>query len=287
MYQLENNFLSIKIKTKGAELCSIFNKETQIEYLWQAGEAWPKHAPILFPIVGKLKNNTCFIDDKSYSMNQHGFARDMDFELSSSTVNECVLTLQSSPATLEKFPFQFKLDIIYRLNEKVLEVETRTTNLDTKTLYFSIGFHPAFKIPLTADTKYNDYYLALNKTENIERWEVNEGLIGKPYRKVLEQEDKLPLTYELFNEDALVFKGLQSDRISIKCEKSVHGLDFLFNNFPFFGIWAKTNADFVCLEPWEGIADNKESDQQFKNKEGIRSLLQNEQFTCGYKVVTF
>ncbi|MCO4291541.1 aldose 1-epimerase family protein [Solitalea sp. MAHUQ-68] len=287
MFTLENNYLSIQVKTKGAELCSIFNKETQLEYLWQAGEAWPKHAPILFPIVGKLKDNTYLFNEKSFSLSQHGFARDMEFVLSSSSTDELVLTLNSSEATYEKYPFKFKLDIIYRLKDKALEVETRTTNLGPETMYFSIGFHPAFKIPLVDSTDYSDYYLEFNRTENIERWSIEGGLIGKPYHRVLQNENKLPLSNELFNADALVFKGLESDKISIKCQKTEHGLDFSFKNFPFLGIWAKPNANFVCLEPWHGIADEVESTMEFKNKEGIRSLLQNEQFTCGYEVLTF
>ncbi|UKJ05936.1 aldose 1-epimerase family protein [Solitalea lacus] len=287
MHILENNFLSIKVNSKGAEINSIYNKQTKLEYLWQAGEAWAKHAPILFPIVGKLKNDTYQINGKSYELTQHGFARDLNFELIKQTENELIFGLNSSDQTINKYPFNFNLEIIYRLIENILEVEVKVTNTGNEQMFFSVGFHPAFKVPIEPHLRYDDYYLEFKEKENIDRWSIVGGLIGEPYSKVLQNENHLPLNYSLFNEDALVFKSLKSSKITLKSDKSVNGLAFFFNNFPFFGIWAKKNADFVCLEPWHGIADAVESNQQLKNKEGIRSLARNEEFSCGYQVATF
>lgn len=284
MHILENEFLSIKVKEKGAELCSLFNKRTGLEYVWQAGEAWPKHAPILFPFVGKLKNDTYHYNGHSYNLPQHGFARDLDFTLTSTNDQEFKFTLESNAATLLKYPFRFKLDIIYRLKDDLLEVETRVTNIGATEMYFSIGFHPAFKIPLRENEKYDDYLLAFENAENIERWSVENGLIGKQYKQVLNDENILPLNYELFKEDAIVLKGLRSQKIRITNQLRNSGLDFFFNNFPFFGIWAKQNSDFVCLEPWQGIADSVNSTQNLTEKEGILSLAPNAVFICGYKV---
>lgn len=284
MHILENEFLSVKVKDKGAELCSLFNKRTGLEYIWQAGEAWPKHAPILFPFVGKLKNDTYYYNGQSYNLPQHGFARELDFKLILLENKKLVFTLESNADTLLKYPFEFKLDIIYSLSDDQLEVETRVTNISAKEMYFSIGFHPAFKIPLKENEKYNDYLLEFERAENIDRWSVENGLIGRAYNHVLNNENILPLSYELFKDDAIVLKGLRSQKIRIVNQLQNSGLEFFFNNFPFFGIWAKQNSDFVCLEPWQGIADSVNSTQNLTEKEGILYLAPNAVFICGYKV---
>ncbi len=287
MQKIENEFLIVCSKPEGAELCSIFNKQTNLEYLWQAGPAWPKHAPILFPIVGQLKDNLYHHNGKKYSLDRHGFARTKTFKLIDEQQSSVEYQLTSSSETLDVYPFEFDLKIRYELQGANLKIIYIVQNKGNNEMLFSIGAHPAFKVPLVEGENYGDYFLEFNKEENADRWLLNKGLLDNNSKPMLENTNTLPLTKSLFYEDALVFKNLKSNVISLKNKKNNHGLHFKFENYPYFGIWAAKNADFVCLEPWHGIADSVISDQQLKNKEGIISLPPGKEFYCEYSIVTF
>jgi galactose mutarotase-like enzyme len=287
MIKIENDFLIVKAKAEGAELTSIFNKKTNLEYLWQAGKEWAKHAPVLFPIVGQLKDNSYFYNGESFSLERHGFARSQEFGVRSSKQHMMEFVLNSSDETLKIFPFQFELKIIYSIVDDKLNVRYEVKNADSKKMLFSIGAHPAFKIPLTETDSYEDFFLEFNQNEFAERWKLQNGLIADKKEIVLINTNKLPLKKSLFYNDALVFKSLKSDLISIKSQKSNHGLHFCFKGFPYFGIWAAKDADFVCLEPWNGIADSVNHNQQLENKEGIMHLEPGKTFTCEYAIETF
>ena len=274
MIIIENDFLKIVIAEKGAELQSIINKKTQLEYLWKGDPAfWGKKSPVLFPIVGTLKNDTYYFHDKPYKLGRHGFARDMEFELESQIVEEVVLLLRSNEHTKLIYPFEFEFRIHYRLLENSLQVSYAVKNSSNEPLLFSVGGHPAFKLPLVDGTNYNEYYLKFNENETIGRWPISkEGLIETAPEPLLVNTSRLPLTHSLFQKDALVLKNLASSRVSIKSDKTTHGLDFNFSGFPYLGLWAAKNADFVCIEPWCGIADSVNSNQQLTDKEGINKL---------------
>jgi galactose mutarotase-like enzyme len=286
MYVLENDFLKVSIRPKGAELTGIYNKTSQLDYLWMGDpEFWEKHSPVLFPIVGGLKNNTYFFNNRPYQLPRHGFAREKIFSITHQSFDSIGFSLQCDDETLFAYPFYFELKITYSLNRSELSVGYEVNNLMSDEMYFSIGGHPAFKVPLTPDTAYEDYFLEFNKTENSERWLVSpDGLIEERSVPFFKDDAVIPLRKELFQHDALVFKDLQSNRVSLKCTKHSHGLDFDFPGFPFMGIWAAKNADFVCIEPWCGIADNVNTDQQLKNKEGIIRLDKKESYKKEWKV---
>ncbi|MEP7168827.1 MAG: aldose 1-epimerase family protein [Bacteroidota bacterium] len=287
MIEIENDFLIVKAKAEGAELTSIFNKKTNLEYLWQAGKKWAKHAPVLFPIVGQLKDNIYFYNGKSFSLERHGFARSLQFTVSISESNTMEFILNSSVQTLKIYPFPFELKIVYSISENRLIVKYDVKNADSKKMFFSIGAHPAFKIPLTENESYEDYFLEFNKKEFSERRKLQNGLIADEKEVVLNNTNILPLKKSLFYNDALVFKNLKSDLISVKNKKSNHGLHFYFKGFPYFGIWAAKDADFICLEPWHGIADSVKHNQQLENKEGIINLESGKTFNCEYAIETF
>jgi galactose mutarotase-like enzyme len=154
-------------------------------------------------------------------------------------------------------------------------------------LLFSVGGHPAFAVPMVKDTDYKDYYLQFNKTEQLHRWKPEGGLIANHAEALPTQNGKLSLQHELFYEDAIVIKNMQSNSITLGCTNHQHGLHFNFDNFPFFGIWAARNANFVCLEPWCGIADNVNSNQQLINKEGIITLAANTHWQRSWSVELF
>ena len=289
MTTIENDILSVSINSKGAELDSIYHKGNQIEYLWSGDPAfWAKKSPILFPIVGTLKENTYYFENKAYGLGRHGFARDMEFKV----VNESACTIHfllvSDRETVKKFPFSFEFSIIYTVAKNYLTVTYIMKNISNKEMYFSVGGHPAFKVPLVESTTYDDYYLEFNSIENAPRWPISkEGLIEPVPVSFLNNTRRLPLRKELFSEDALVFKGLSSHSVSLKSDKTVHGLEFDFTGFPFLGIWAAKNADFVCIEPWCGIADPVETNQQLAEKEGINKLRGGDIFEKTWKVGLF
>jgi galactose mutarotase-like enzyme len=274
MFFLENQQLKVSVHPKGAELQGLWSKKHQLEYMWSGDPAvWGKHSPMLFPIVGTLKGNTYYYQDKSYSLSRHGFARDREFEVESHQADTITFLLRSDDATRAVYPFDFELRVIYRILQEGLSVTYEVMNPAKETLYFSVGGHPAFKVPLVPDTDYQDYYLSFDRKETAPRWPISgDGLIENQPQALLQDTDTLPLTKDLFAKDALVFKHLASSGVTLRCAKTARGLRMDFPGFPFLGIWAAPKADFVCIEPWCGIADSVNSDQQYAQKEGINQL---------------
>ena len=289
MFQIENQQLKVTIHPKGAELQSIFHKGHQTEYLWSGDPAfWGKHSPILFPIVGTLKENSYHYEGKTYSLGRHGFAREMDFEVVEQEKDQISLRLRSNAETLSLFPFEFELQVIYRLAPNGLATTYTVINPSKEVLYFSVGGHPAFKVPLAAGTAYEDYYLEFEQKETASRWPISaDGLIEKEPLPLLQNSDRLPLTRELFFKDAVVFKQLSSTLVTLKSDKTKRGLEFDYEGFPFLGIWAAKNADFVCIEPWCGIADSVDSQQELTAKEGIIRLDGKEIFERTWNITLF
>jgi galactose mutarotase-like enzyme len=271
MQSIQNDQLRVNINSKGAELDSIFHKTHQLEYLWNGDAAfWGKKSPVLFPIIGTLKGNKYQYKGEIYQLSRHGFAREHDFETKQISETEIEFLLKSDKETLKVYPFQFEFSLIYRLEAANLSVTYRIKNKSRQVLYASVGAHPAFKVPLQDGLHYDDYFLEFSEKENAGRYPINaEGLIISLANPCLQNTNRLPLTKQLFHQDALVFKDLRSDKVSLRSEKSPHGLRMTYKGFPFFGIWAAKDADFVCLEPWCGIADGEDAGQDITKKEGI------------------
>jgi len=290
MFTIENEYLKIEIHPKGAELQSIYNKKLSLEYMWSGDPAfWGKKSPVLFPIVGALKNDTYYFENKAYQLSRHGFARDMDFTVTDQTASSITFTLTRNDATFEKYPFQFRFDVIYSIKNNQLQVTYRVVNKGevNQKLYFSVGGHPAFKLPLLPGTAYRDYYLEFNKVENAGRWLISkEGLIEAGSTALLNNTQRLPLAKELFYKDAIVLKQLRSDKVKVVCNTG-ELFEFDFTGFPYLGIWAAKDADFVCIEPWCGIADNVTTNQQLTEKEGINVLDSTDQFERSWKVTVY
>ncbi|MEO5681480.1 MAG: aldose 1-epimerase family protein [Chitinophagaceae bacterium] len=289
MYTIENKFLTVTISPKGAELQSMYNKEVKLEYMWSGDPAfWGKHSPVLFPIVGTLKADTYYFNDQAYQLGRHGFARDMDFIVTEQAADAITFSLESNAITMINYPFAFRFAVKYELNGNSVQTTYSISNKGIGAMYFSVGGHPAFKIPLVEGIVYNDYYLQFNQPERAGRWPISkDGLIEMIPTEVLNQSDRLPLAKELFQTDALVFKGLSSNSVVLKSDKNPHGLSFDFTGFPYLGIWAAKNADFVCIEPWCGIADSVNTNQQLVHKEGIHVLQPAKNFERSWSVTLF
>ncbi|MDO9374077.1 MAG: aldose 1-epimerase family protein [Ferruginibacter sp.] len=286
MFTIENEFLSATINPKGAELTSLIHKSTGQEFLWSGDAAfWGKHSPVLFPIVGTLKNDRFIYKDQSYQLGRHGFAREKKFEVGTHTATSLTLTLNDDEETLKLFPFHFRLYLIYQLEEQKLSLTYLVNNLTDGEMYFSVGGHPAFKVPLNDELSYVDYYLQFNKSENAGRWPISkDGLLETTPVDLMQGSDKLPLSKKLFEQDALVIKNMASSEVKLICDKDSAGFTFNYDGFPFLGIWAAKGADFVCIEPWCGVADSVDSSQKIEEKEGIVRLEKSEKFERTWSV---
>lgn len=272
--KIENQFLSVRIANKGAELASVVNKTNHLGYLWDANPAfWAKTSPVLFPIVGTLKENRYRYNDRWYPLPRHGFARDQVFGVEDNGKSEVAFKLVDTPETFKAFPFHFELLLRYRLAEAVLYVTYEVKNTGVDDMHFSIGGHPAFRVPMTETSRYKDHYLEFSEPEDADHWPITaEGLIDKLPLPLLNNSRRLNLTRGLFSGDALVLKGLKSKSVKLVSDTHDYRVAFNFDGFPYLGIWAAPGADFVCIEPWCGIADSVTHDQELTHKEGIETL---------------
>lgn len=289
MPTLSNDTLVIEISTLGAELQSIYNKKTKLEYLWDADpQIWAKHSPVLFPIVGELKDGSYEYRGTTYQLSRHGFAREKEFTVSEQTETSITFTLTDSEETRAGYPFAFSFSVQYSISNNRLYVMYVVKNTGDEYLYFSVGGHPAFKVPLTGDVNFEDYYLSFSQVESAKRYPLSSGGLIEPTPvPFFENAERLPLKRNLFYEDALVFKDIRSKSISLKTDRSPHGLFFYFEDFPYLGIWNKKDADFLCIEPWCGIADSVAADGDITAKEGMYVLQQNEVFERQWSVELF
>ncbi len=280
---LTSSILSVKINHFGAEICSIKNKQ-QTEFIWQADEEWKRHAPVLFPIVGKLKNDIYSFNTTNYKLTQHGFARDYIFKLISSSQNTCTFELKSSPESKINYPFDFIFQIQYKLIENKLTVSYLVINPSNSLLYFSIGAHPAFSCQLNGNDTLNDYYLKF-ETSDFVLAQLNNGLRTNHKSKLNVPKNKLVLSTDWFDNDALVFENSQINKISLCSLIGNQKITMDCNNWPYFGIWAKKQCHkFICLEPWYGIADNENTNTNLKTKDGILTLNGLSTFNCSYAI---
>ena len=289
MLILENEVLRVEVAPRGAELQSIVNKIFGMEYLWNGNPLfWAKRSPVLFPIVGNLKNNTYFYQGKPYELPRHGFARDMEFEVEKQNPGSITFLLRSNAETKLKYPFDFEFRIRYQLMGDELSTEYLVSNTGSNILLFSVGGHPAFKLPLTADTQFADYFLKFEEIENLARWPITkEGLLQTQPIPVLEEKNRLNLQKSIFYQDALVFKYPASGEVSLHSAKTPHGIRFQMGEFPFLGLWSAKEADFICIEPWCGVADSVNSNQQLESKEGIEKLSAGKIFSRQWRVQVF
>lgn len=274
MLTLETPVARANILLKGAELCSLYHKEAQTEYMWNGNPAyWNKHSPILFPIVGTLKNDTFSHNGSLYTLPRHGFARDMYFTATQQGPDEVTLCLQADEETLAKYPFLFSLKVHYKLTDNNLSVSYTVANKGDDNMYFSIGGHPAFKMPINDALQFEDYQLQFDHIELADIYPLTQsGQLLEHGIPFLQQTDTLPLKKDLFYEDALIFKQLQSKKVSLRSPKDHRYIEVIFEQFPYLGIWSKKDADFVCIEPWKGITDLETASGILSEKEGICML---------------
>jgi len=275
MTVIENDFLKATIDPRGAQLSSLINKATGTELMWQADEKfWPWHAPNLFPVIGSLINNQIIVNGKPYTIEtRHGFVRVSDMLPIETTSSQAKFSLPYNSHTMEMYPFKFEYQVIYDLIDNALRVTYKVINLDAGSIYFSVGGHPAFNVPFHAGEKYEDYYLDFEVEEPLVEHLLNtEGFFNGETQPVKLDGKKLFLTRNLFDHDALIFKNLKSRQVTIRSTQHSEHITVDFPHFNYLGVWAKTGADFVCIEPWLGCADSAGEPKELKHKEAIQKL---------------
>lgn len=275
---ISNSTFKASIKHAGAELFSL--KSQNKEFIWEGNpDFWGKHSPVLFPIVGTLKNNTYTISGQEYQLPRHGFARDLEFQLINKTENSATFSLQSSTETLKKYPFEFELQLIYTLKENTLDIEYRIINKNETKMPFSIGAHPAIALP----GNFENYSLKFEKEEVLQFSLLKNDLVSDKTQILETEENSVPLNYKLFENDALVFKTLESNSLTI-LENSKPYIKVDFEDFPSLGIWTKEQAPFICIEPWFGYSDTPGNSGDLFEKEGILILDVNQTFTSKFSI---
>lgn len=287
MNKLENKDLIIEVKNTGAELSRIYAKTLNKEFLWNGNKKfWGRHSPILFPIVGRLKDNETIIDEKTYNMNQHGFARDFDFNLIEKDQNSLTYKLASTGETKKYYPYDFELFIKYIITETKIKICWKVINTDCSDIFFSIGAHPAFNVPFDKDTTIDNYYLNFKTRDEVSNYLLQGPFVCK--KSKVDNLKSIKLHPEIFKNDALIYDNV--DEITISSKNSSTSINVKFDNFTFVGVWSPYNtenntiAPFVCIEPWFGIADCLDSNKIFKNKLGINQLSPNKTFEASYSI---
>jgi len=285
---IQNDSIRISVNDQGAELCSMQDIATGIELVWTADPAhWNRHAPLLFPIVGKLAGNRYTYDDATYEMGGHGFARDSEFICISEEGNAIWHRLLPNEKTKAMYPFDFQLDVGHIINGKTLTCQWKVSNTGTQDLLFSIGGHTAFRCPVASGETIDDCWMKMTPASGLQFKQVNS--VGS----VRAETQALPLTdgfckldKHFFDEDVYIFEDKQISAVALagKDKKPFVSIDFA--GFPAVGIWAKPGAPFVCVEPWYGVADHEGCSGELEEKVLIQALAPDAIFDAKYTVTS-
>lgn len=287
-YTLTNAILTAKFRSRGGEMISLVKNETAREYLWNGDPShWRFSSPVLFPFVGKTKNCTYSYDGQIYSMKQHGFAREMEFQLKSQSETEIWFSLPSTPDLKENYPFSFVLELGYQLREGSVRVTWRVINKDTKTMYFSIGGHPAFSCPPNPSQERSSCYLGFSTEKEYLKYRLihpSQGLVEKPAYQLSLENGMHPIEPSMFDKDALIFEGNQVQEVYLA---DAHKKPYLSIRFdaPLFGLWSPSRkAPFVCIEPWYGRCDAVDFEGTLEEREWGNRLEAGGCFERGYRI---
>lgn len=283
--QIENDYLIATIAEDGAELISLKSKKNNIEYIWQGDPAfWGRHAPVLFPVVGRLKDDQYTYENQTYPMGQHGFARDSLFEVIEHGSELVSLSLKSTKESKKKYPFEFELILSYVLEEDNLIVKYQVENTGNADMYFSIGGHPAFNVPLEQELTFDDYYLSFSPKKSRTQIPLVGPFADFEHKTLGQTNTSLDLRRELFKEDAIIFETKGVNTFTIETDEGPHSISLSFTDMPYVGVWSPypQEAPFVCIEPWCGIADEVNTTGNLVDKKGINKLVAADIFKTQY-----
>jgi len=282
-HTLRSDGAAATILAHGAELCSLQNGHG-LELLWQAGPEWRRHAPVLFPIVGKLKNDELRHRGKTYPMTQHGFARDHRFEWIEREPDRCTLLLTDNAETRQRYPFAFRLAVTYSLQQADLDVMLEIANTGEEILPASIGAHPAFNWPLLPGLAKEAYALTFSTEEPAPVRRLKDGLLRSAPEPTAVHGKTLALSERLFDDDAVIMDNLASSSVRYAADRGP-SIEMFWEGFSELGVWSKPGgAPFVCIEPWCGIASPSDFDREFTDKPGLMHIAPGDKRVLKYRV---
>lgn len=288
-FVLNNERMQARVRTLGGELVSLTDQKGT-EYLWNGDPAyWAGVNPILFPIIGGLKEGKVMLDGESWEMKRHGFARDQEFSVIEQTEDSICLELKDSKETRSVYPRSFQLKVRHQLDAEGFSTSFEVCNRDTRRMPFCIGAHTAFRCPLHAGEAFEDYELVFNHAEEAGALLLDgQGcVLGNSEEKLLDGTRQLRLEYSTFEKlDTIIFKNLKSQGVSLQHRESGEGIHVEYSGFPIIAFWTPgaKRAPFLCIEPWHGCAAAKWEKGTFEEKEGCILLEPGEQITLGYSV---
>lgn len=263
--------LRAEVSADGAELVRLQDEQGH-DWLWNGDPAfWTGRSPLLFPIVGRVRNDRIHINGMQYELPRHGFARTSRFEVEEANPSQCCLRLCSSESTLQRYPFPFQLDMTYAVEGTALSITAAVTNTGSSGMPVSFGFHPAFRWPLPYDAPRDAHEIRFEQEETAPIRRPLEGLIKREAEPTPVQGRTLTLSDNLFETDALVFDQLASRSVEYGARGGA-SLRVDFPDMPHLGIWTKPGAGFICIEPWQGYADPQDFVGEFSDKPGIVSI---------------
>jgi len=282
-HTIHGDGLTATVLAHGAELCSL-KTAAGLELIWQAGPEWRRHAPLLFPIVGRLKDNTLHHRGKSYSMTQHGFARDLRFEWVDRGPSSCRLAISDDAESRARYPFAFRLTVTYALRGSDLDVCFEIANPGEETLPASLGGHPAFNWPLLPGPDKTSYRLNFSREEPAPIRRLKDGLLRAQPEPSPIQGRELALSDALFADDAIILDQLASTSVRYAAAEGP-SLDMSWDGFRELGIWSKPDgAPFLCIEPWRGFASPQEFDGEFADKPGLMHIKPGETERLSFRI---
>ena len=282
-HTIHGDGVTVTVRAHGAELCSL-KTAAGLEPVWGAGPEWKRHAPLLFPIVGKLKNDTLRHRGKSYPMTQHGFARDMRFEWRDRGHASCRLVLTDNAETRTRYPFAFRLTVTYALRGADLDVSFEIANPGQQMLPASLGGHPAFNWPLLPRVSKQSYRLSFSRDEPAPIRRLQDGLLRPQPEPSPIRGRELALSETLFDDDAIILDKPASTSVRYAASEGP-SLEVSWDGFRELGIWSKPGgAAFLCIEPWRGFASPQEFDGEFADKPGLMHIEPGETEQLSYRI---
>lgn len=287
-YTIKNNMIEVVISDHGAEVQSVKGAHTGEEYMWQADpEIWGRHAPVLFPIVGRLKNDEYKYQGKTYHMGQHGFARDCDFEVENHTQESITFLLKDNEKTREMYPFKVEFRVNYNLMNNLLEENFSVVNKSDETMIFGVGGHPGFNLPVNNGEEKEDYYFDMHPSIARVKIPLKGAYLDWNNRSLASTDSFIGLSDELFKDDALIYELHGHDnKVSLRTDKSKFHINVWTRNAPYVGIWSQypNTANYVCIEPWWGIADREDADGELEHKYGMNHLEPGKEYQAGFSI---
>ena len=286
LYTLENEALKLTVSSVGAEKHSLYGKKSKTEFLWNGDPAyWDGRAPVLFPIVGRLVNGTYRIGGAEYRLDGHGFAKDSEFTASITGASEIYFLLTADEATAAVYPYNFKFGIRYVLERNKLTVAYEIENRGTVEMPYAVGAHPGFMCPMNEGEVFTDYYLEFSEPETTELLPVgDDGFFVRQTKPFLKNERIIDLNYKLFVPDALVFRGLKSDSVTLRSKNHGKHVAVNFKGFEYLGIWTRPGAPYVCIEPWTSLGDYTGFAGEFTDRPGVKTLAPGEMFKISHTI---